>query len=160
VSNELSDKLKEIRRVTGLQIHSYNVITRGAESLVIDVEDEWIFRFPRHPSLRDNLGKQWDFLASFSKRSPLAVPEPAYVTEHFVGYKKIPGTPLYPSQIERLRKDDKRQIAKQLGLFLATLHREHDERIDSQTGYLGKGRVGPRPSPPDIAEYLSATECK
>jgi aminoglycoside phosphotransferase (APT) family kinase protein len=90
----------------------------------------------------------------------LAVPEPAYVTEHFVGYKKIPGTPLYPSQIDRLRKADKRRIAKQLGSFLATLHREQDERVDSVTGYLGKGRAGPRPCPEDFEAVLSATECE
>jgi aminoglycoside 2''-phosphotransferase len=160
VSNEHFDKLEEIRRVTGIRIHAYTLIDRGAENLIIDVDDEWIFRFPRHPSHRDNLGKRLDFLASFSKRSPLAIPEPAYVTEHFVGYKKIPGTPLHPTQIERLRKDDKRQIAKQLGVFLAALHREHDERIDFYTGYLGKDRVGPRPCPSDFEQYLSATECR
>lgn len=54
---------------------------------------------------------------SFSRISPISVPIPKYVGEHFIGYKKIDGESLHPRQIEKLTKEDRLKIAKQLGML-------------------------------------------
>jgi aminoglycoside 2''-phosphotransferase len=128
-----------IQSATGLTIHTYEVVDTGAENLILEVNDEWIFRLPRARSLGAKDRKQLNFLASFSRLSPVAVPNPIYVTDDFVGYKKIVGSPLYPTYIELLPWEAKEQIAKQFGLFLATLHHYQDASIDFHTGYLGAG---------------------
>ena len=158
ISSDHSATTALIERATGLTIHTYEVINTGAENLIIEVNDEWIFRLPRDRPLQPKDRKQLNFLASFSKRSPLAVPDPVYVTDNFVGYRKIPGSPLYSTQIELLPWEAKEQIAKQLGLFLATLHHYQDETIVFSTGYLGPGvdQSWPR----FFARYLRASETR
>jgi aminoglycoside phosphotransferase (APT) family kinase protein len=158
ISNDHSATTALIERATGLTIHTYEVINTGAENLIIEVNDEWVFRLPRDRSLGTKDRKQLNFLTSFSKRSPLAVPDPVYVTDDLVGYKKIPGSPLYPTQIELLPWEGKEQISKQLGLFLATLHHYQDETIDFHTGYLGAGVD--QSCPQAFARYLRPSEIR
>jgi hypothetical protein len=91
ISHDHSAATALIERATGLTIHTYEVINTGAENLIIEVNDEWVFRLPRDRSLGTKDRKQLNFLASFSKRSPLGVPDPVYVTDDFVGYKRSRG---------------------------------------------------------------------
>lgn len=86
-----------IERATGLKVWACKAVNRGAAHRVFEVNGEWVFRFPRGEPSRDHVARDRDekrlhFLAAFAKRSPVAVPMPAYVTEHFVGYRKIAGT--------------------------------------------------------------------
>lgn len=48
----------------------------------------------------------------------------------------LPGDPFNPSEIDRLSDADKRRIAQQLGLFLATLHQSYDQSIHFDTGHV------------------------
>lgn len=152
------EAIASIERATGLPVRAHRVIDHGAAHLVIEVDDEWIFRFPRGPSSSAETPKRWSFLASFASRSPIAVPEPVYVTDWFVGYRKIPGSPLHPAQVERLDEGDRQRIARQLGLFLAALHRCRDERIDFDAGLLVMRHGYDRTCPEPFAMYLDARE--
>jgi aminoglycoside 2''-phosphotransferase len=149
---------ESIERVTGLAIQTCKAIRRGATSLVVEVNGEWLFRFPRGQPSWAQLEKRLRFVASFARVSPVAVPEPVYVTEHFVGYRKIAGTPLYPTRLGRLRQGDRHRIAWQLGQFLAALHHHVDPRIDFDTGYLVMRHGYHRSCPAPFAAYLTADE--
>jgi len=156
-----SAMLEAIERVTGLTVHTYTTSHSLSRTLVFHVNDEWIFRFPKDPSWREKIQKQVSFLPDFAKVSPLPVPELRYVTEQFVGYRKIPGSPLYRSQIERLRKADRQRIAGQLGSFLATLHQYRDDRLELPYAGTLPARDGIDPSIAwAFAEYLTASECR
>ena len=58
-----------------------------------------------------------------AKASPLSVHNPIYITEDFVGYGKIVGSHLYPTQITRLPNAAIQRVAEQLGEFLGTRRR-------------------------------------
>jgi len=146
-----------IEGATGLKIHKRRIINTGAEHLVVEVNDDWIFRLPRQRPVHAKDRKQWNFLASFATVSPIPVPDPVYVTDDFVGYRKIVGTPLSPTQIETLNDEAKERIAKQLGGFLATLHHHRDASIDFD-GSLVLRHGYHRSCPEGFEKYLTARE--
>ena len=155
-----------IEHATGLRIQTCEIINSLSGNLVVEINGQWIFRFATTFPAPRKTTKQLNFVASFVTRSPVAVPAPAYVTDHFVGYRRIagdpfsPGDPFTPSEIDRLSEADKRQIAKQLGEFLATLHRAHDDTIDFDTGYLSMREGFDRACPDAFTKYLRADECR
>ena len=153
-----------IEKATGLQIHSCKTL-KSFGNHVVEVNDEWIFRFPIGRPSADRTQKQLNFLAAFAKRSPLAIPEPVFITGDFVGYRKIGGEPFFPgnpfdaTEIDRLPAEDKKRIAKQVGVFLATLHDYRDNTIDWETGWFAGKREGGEPSDAQcFVNYLSAGE--
>ena len=166
MSADQSAAIEAIASATGLQIHTYKILGRVSGNLVLEVNDEWVFRFPSARPSPDKTQKQLRFLASFAKRSPIAVPEPVYITDHFVGYRRLagvpfsPGDPFSPTGMDRLDDEDKQRIAKQLGVFLATLHRSRDTSIDFDTGYLTLREGDDRSTPGNFKEFLSARECR
>jgi aminoglycoside 2''-phosphotransferase len=147
-----------IERATGLTVRTSALIDTGAEHQILEVNDEWIFRLPRQRPPRPNERTRWDFLAAFAKRSPVAVPDPVYVTDDFIGYRKLAGAPLHPAQVECLNREAKARIAEQLGVFLAALHRCDDPRIDFDAGYLVMRHGYDRSCPEAFAKYLRASE--
>lgn len=155
-----------IERATGLRIRSCAIVDSLSGNLVVQVNEEWIFRFPAGRTTSGKTQKQLAFLASFAKRSPVAVPDPVYITDTFLGYKRIvgepfsPADPFSPSELARLRDEDKRRIAKQLGVFLATLHRSEVADIDFDTGYLSMRSGFDRACPEMFKPYLRTDERK
>src|SRR5258708_3866264 len=133
---EIQSKIKEIQKSTRIKVRSYKIRNSGMENLAIEVNDAWIFRFPRTSTLRENAKQRLHFLSSFSKISPLKIPNPEYITNSFVGYKKIPGKPFRPVNLKGLTTQERIKIAKQLGLFLKALHGHKDKHINFDTGYL------------------------
>jgi len=154
------EKIEKIRNITGLEINSYKIINKGAESIIIEINEKWIFRFPRNLKLRKNTKERLNFLISFSKVSPIKIPEPKYIENDFIGYEKIYGKPLYPSNIYKLNNKDKNKIAKQLGLFLKTLHNYKNDYINFDTGYLVMRKKDFITCPKEIAKHLNAKEKK
>lgn len=154
------EKIESIKKATGLKINSPKVINRGSESLIIEINEEWIFRFPRSSVSKEKMSKRLNFLISFSKISPLKIPVPKYIEQDFIGYKKIPGQPLYPTNIEKLAKNEKLKIAKQLGLFLKALHNYKNKQINFDTGYLVMRKKDYSNCPEPITQHLNTDECK
>ena len=68
-----------------MPINTSRFLEHGAYNVIVEVNDEWVFRFPRPGSPRDHEQDRLHFLEGFAKVSPLSVPEPIYVTEDFVG---------------------------------------------------------------------------
>ena len=152
--------IASIVRATGLRIDASRVLEHGAYNVIVEVNGEWVFRFPRPGSPRDNAQERLRFLESFSKVSPLAVPDPVYVTDDFVGYRKIPGSHLYPTQIARLPNADRQRVAEQLGEFLALLHHHVDTAITFRTGWTPTPGADPSGDLCVFSPFLDATECR
>ena len=149
-----------IVRATGLTIDTSRVLQHGAYNVVVEVNDEWIFRFPRPASPRDNVQERLHFLASFAKVSPLPVPDPVYVTDDFVGYRKISGSHLYPTQVARLPNAAKQRVAEQLGEFLSALHHHEDGAITFHTGWTPTPGSDPSGDLCVFSPFLDSTECR
>lgn len=157
---EIISKIEEIKKATNLKVDSYKTITRGGESLIIEINGKWIFRFPENPLSKGNTKEKLDFLISFSKVSPLKIPVPKYIENNFIGYRKILGKHPHPTIIKKLSEKDKLKIAKQIGLFLKELHNFKSKEINFDTGYLIMRKGDYKTCPKEIAEYLNANEIK
>lgn len=151
------DKIEKIKKATGLEIDSVK-FKHGGESEIVEVNGQWIFRFPKSSIIAEKTKKRWNFLKSFS--ASIQVPKPEYITNQLIGYKKILGEPLLRTQIEKLSDINKSKIAKQLGLFLKTLHSHKDKHINFDTGYLIMRRTDYKANPKEFTKYLNIRERK
>lgn len=150
--------LASIVNATGLTINTSRVLQGGAYNVIVEVNEEWVFRFPRPGSPRDHEQERLRFLESFARVSPLPVPSPSYVTNDFVGYRKIAGTHFYPTQIARLLKTEQQRVAEQLGRFLAALHHHEDVAVTFQTGWIPTPGSDPSGDLCVFSQFLDAVE--
>jgi len=90
------------------------------------VGDAWIFRFPRRREVEGWLAREQALLPRLGPRLPLPIPQPCFAGKpgghfpyHFMGYRKIDGTPAHV-----LVPDDRFDAdhARRLGAFLSALH--------------------------------------
>ena len=54
LTKSLSNKLERIEKTTDMKINSFGFIKTGGENLVIEVNEEWIFRFPKEHISKEN----------------------------------------------------------------------------------------------------------
>jgi aminoglycoside 2''-phosphotransferase len=94
----------------------------GDDFLVIEVNGEWMFRFPRQEISRKAFVVEKAFLAKFKSISPLPVPDYRYMGDEFGGYRKIPGMLLSAELFQTLSRASRERIARQLGRFLSAVH--------------------------------------
>jgi aminoglycoside 2''-phosphotransferase len=111
------------RHYPQLPIHKATPIQSGWSSFVLDIDNQYIFRFPRRAEVMPNIEKELYLLPELEKNLPLAVPHFEFIwwddpqpENCFVGYQKIPGTPLTKTQLES------KLIRRQLSEFLSSLH--------------------------------------
>jgi aminoglycoside 2''-phosphotransferase len=90
---------------------------------VLDIDDTYIFRFPRRAEVKAKVEKELCLLPELEKALPLAVPHFEYIRwgdsqpeSCFVGYRKIPGTPLTNDLLKS------KFVVHQLSEFLSRLH--------------------------------------
>lgn len=90
-------------------------IEEGWDSLVLDVDDEWIVRVPRREPVRECLEFELRLLPELAPALPVAVPRFEHVADDLraVAYRKLPGEPV---DVARAR------VAAALGDFLVALH--------------------------------------
>jgi aminoglycoside 2''-phosphotransferase len=108
-------------------IHDREAVTAiedGWDSLVLDIEDTFIFRFPRRPETLAGYAREAALLPALSRVLSTQVPKFEFSClqdpnpEHcFVGYRKIHGLQLSAGLT------NSSQIAFELANFLTTLHR-------------------------------------
>lgn len=153
-------RINKIEDSTNIKVSHYKTINTGAESNIIEVNDEWIFRFPKNTFSKEKIEKRLKLLMSFEKNSPLNIPAPKYIESDFIAYKKIPGTPLYPTKLNKLTTTEKKQIAKQLGIFLKALHSHKHPSSKFDTGYLVMRKGDYKTIPKEIAKFLNKKEQK
>ncbi|GJM41766.1 MAG: 6'-aminoglycoside N-acetyltransferase [Ardenticatenaceae bacterium] len=99
----------------------------GQYNTVLVINDDLIFRFPRYPGGLEQLALETKILTAVQPYLPLPVPNPTYknfdnapIGEAFMGYRRLPGEPLYPPAFEQVA--DKTALAEQIAHFLQALH--------------------------------------
>ena len=104
------------------EIHSLTPNDEGWSSFVVDINGEYIFRFPRREEIRQAQAKEIRLLPELGKVLSFPIPVFDYIfnlenlPECVVGYRKIMGVPL-SKNIAGMP-----EIPRQLGKFLTDLH--------------------------------------
>jgi len=108
------------------KINSVVPVYSGWDNFVLEVNDEYIFRFPKRRALEAQLQKEIRLLRELAETLSVPVPRFDLFCNHkeewpgqFVGYRKIDGTPL---KKELIKPSQSSQLAKQLASFLTELH--------------------------------------
>ncbi len=113
--------IERVRSVFSGQIKRVNLINQGWSNQIVEVNDEWIFRFPRDkdsPQFR----LESDFVAQFEQVSPVPIPSIESSEDGFTLYKRIPGVAFSLDSFQSLSSIQKRKVYRQLGEFLTCLH--------------------------------------
>ncbi len=115
------DVLRE--RFPALEIRGVRAIEDGWDSLVLEVNGEYVFRFPRRPEVEEWVEREILLLPELAETLPAEVPRFDFVARNgllCVGYRKLVGEPAGASLSEDGGED--------LGRFLAAVHRFPVER--------------------------------
>lgn len=115
-------RLRRIAQIFPQNIDSVQIHDNGEDSLVLEINGEWMFRFPRHAYAEQALEREKQFLPRLARISPLPIPTPQYVRADFVGYRKIVGAPLTRELFEALSPVARHMVAQQIGAFLSAVH--------------------------------------
>lgn len=100
-----------------LEFRDARVVDDGWDSLVLDLDDEWIVRLPRRPEVERWVEREIALLPELAPRLPVAVPHFELVARHGrlgVAYRKIHGSPA--------KGDLSEQTGNDLGQALSALH--------------------------------------
>jgi len=111
-------------------ISSIEFNDQGQNSDVIVINREFIFRFPKYSRVLERLKMETAILNHVRDYLPLDVPAPMFVNlehkfvgEAFIGYRLIPGEPLWRETFQNIDTQEvERGLAKQLATFLKALH--------------------------------------
>lgn len=113
--------LEKVRKIFKGNIEFYKVNSEGCGNLVLEINNEWIFRFSRSELDIKQLELEKAFLLKLETLSPIPVPSIKYSGTDFIGYKKLHGVPLTQEIFEQLW-NKKESICKSIGNFLKVLH--------------------------------------
>lgn len=120
-----------------LRIERMRLNDEGQYNDILIVNDDLIFRFPRHDEGIERLEKERALLDRIRPLLPLPVPEPIYrrltprtVGQVFAGYRMLPGEPLWRETVAALTAPAiLRLLATQLATFLHALHGIPTEQV-------------------------------
>lgn len=113
-----------------LPIGSAHLLKDGQYNDVLVVNDEIIFRFPKYAEGVPTIRNEVRILSRIQSYTTLPVPNPVYTSKDeqklgkvFMGYRMLPGHPLWRDRLQRIDDDDVLQrLAAQLAGFLKELH--------------------------------------
>ncbi|MDP9176766.1 MAG: phosphotransferase [Gemmatimonadota bacterium] len=98
----------------------------GYDSRAFDVNDEFVFRFPKRADVEAQLLIETAILPRLAERTPVPIPAFSFhgkpspdFPRHFVGYPKLPGIPGLDLDLDQSQLLD---LAPILGEFLSFLH--------------------------------------
>lgn len=148
--------------------HSIKLLLHGVDSIVADVNDTWIFKFPRGEYAAQQVEKEAQALAYFGERLGLAIPRMTLHDEEcfYSCHAKIPGDFLTSQIYESLTEAKRDNLARTLASFFVQLHATP---LESAKSALRLSRRGPwKPSaeiiaiveallPPHIHPYIRQT---
>ncbi len=114
-----------------LRIESVHALQReGQFNDILVVNGEIIFRFPKYPAGTRSLAGEVIILRRLRDHVTLPIPDPIYTSQEeqtvgkvFMGYRMIPGEPLWRETLDAIDEDETLQrLAAQRAGFLAGLH--------------------------------------
>lgn len=121
----------------GLGLETVELFRAGQNNELVLVNGELIFRFPKFAAGAAGLRREEAILRAVGPRVPLATPEYIYcnpddeVGRAFVGYRKLPGSPLWPEDFRRIGDEGTvDRLAADIGSFLQALHAVPLDTVD------------------------------
>jgi len=110
-------------RFPDFDFRDVQVVEDGWDSLVLEIDREWIFRFPRRPEVEQWVEREIALVPELAETLPVAVPRFEFIARNgivCIGYRKLVGSSAHAGVGERAGDD--------LGRFLLALHRFPVER--------------------------------
>ncbi|QBD75102.1 aminoglycoside phosphotransferase family protein [Ktedonosporobacter rubrisoli] len=112
-----------------LSIETVQLNQHGQFNDILVVNNESIFRFPKTQREAARLGTEIALLRSLQSHVTLPIPDPLYQSKEatsigqiFMGYRLLPGEPLWPETLKALKDEEVQHLADQLATFLRQLH--------------------------------------
>ena len=103
-------------------ISSFSLNREGLLNDVVIVNEEFIFRFPKHEYAFKHLKDEARILRVLQNYITLEIPSPLYETDICLGYRKILGETLRRDILLKLPESSLQTVADQLAQFLKELH--------------------------------------
>ena len=120
-----------------LGLETVELFRAGQNNELILVNSGLIFRFPKFAEGVARLRREDAILSAVRPRVPLATPDYMYhnlddeVGRAFVGYRKLPGSPLWPEEFGRIGDEGTiDRLAMDIASFLQALHAVPPETVD------------------------------
>ncbi|HVF49046.1 MAG TPA: phosphotransferase [Pyrinomonadaceae bacterium] len=121
--NELATYEKRIREIAPeVAITSLSLNSEGLLNDVVIVNDEMVFRFPKHQYGFKHLKDEARILRLLRTHITLETPSPLYESDDCLAYRLIPGETLRRDMLLRLPEDNQQGVANQLAQFFKELH--------------------------------------
>jgi aminoglycoside phosphotransferase (APT) family kinase protein len=120
-------------RLPDLPVGRLVAVDTGWDSAVVEVDGEWVFRFPRRPEVVDWIRMETGLLPELAPRLPAPIPQFEFVALEppaFVGYRKLAGEPLAHGARSAA-------LGARLGELLGALHAFPVDRARVLTGRDG-----------------------
>jgi aminoglycoside 2''-phosphotransferase len=122
-TNELASYEKRIREVAfDIAIASITLNREGLMNDVVIINDEFVFRFPKHEYAFKHLRDEARILRLLRNYVTIQTPAPLYEADDLLGYRLIPGETLRRDWLMKLPEADQQAIVDQLAQFLKELH--------------------------------------
>ncbi|TQV89591.1 phosphotransferase family protein [Aliikangiella coralliicola] len=132
----MEDYINRIQSIFSDPIETCNVIQTGWSNIIIEVNNQWIFRFVRDKS-SSQFNVERDFLSRFYTVSPISIPNIASYGEDYILYRRIGGERLSPQIYQSMNEPTRRDLFRKLASFLSSLHSvdfEHPELVNFPYG--------------------------
>lgn len=121
--NELAAYEKRIREMAPeVAINTIGLNREGLLNDVVIINDEIVFRFPKHEYGLKHLTDEAKILQLLRRYITLETPAPLYESADCLAYRLIQGETLRRDMLLRLPEDDQQAIANQLAHFFKELH--------------------------------------
>lgn len=100
------------------------LITSGFANVVLILDEDWVFRFPRNEYRRLALFREIRLLSELRPKTSFALPHYTHVApdESFAGYRMIRGRELRPELFHALDRQTQESVASQFAGLLSALH--------------------------------------
>ena len=100
------------------------ILNAGWDSVGVDVDGAWIFKFPRHPEAEARLRKEARILAMVRAHAELPVPDLVLfeAPKLFSRHRKLPGGFLEPADYLPLSEKQRDAVAEKMAGLYAALH--------------------------------------
>ena len=115
------------KTIPNIDSEKIQIFDDGWDYVVIVINNEVAFRFPRREDYAKTLPIETKFLEHFANKSPVRIPKLTYQKDEetgisYVTYDFIPGVQFTKKISSTFTKDEILSVAKQLGLFLTAVH--------------------------------------
>ncbi len=117
--------------IEGFKVDEIKIIGNGNDSYAYEVNNNVVFKFPRHKKASDNLVKEVQILRFLEGKLSISIPRVMYECSpndlfnyYFVGLSKIEGVSLSKEIYNGLSDTEKDELARQMAEFLKQLHEQ------------------------------------